>query len=261
MKTIISQYCIKGKPKFNLKDCLSSCDASRLVDLADKQHLLVNMGAPFTLETLNIKTVNKDLYIQIHDHFETDLFYLPPREIEFVSKLMCSDIKIDDNIDYEDCKFLHALGYVYLYEYNGKVYTIMPKELKKIYKAIPQTELEDEVKLNNRLYSYAISLTQIHGAYPVEHFADVWNKYNEDKIDIDDATWYLDMMYDRQDYFSFDYFYVVTTFPNTDYGYKLVRDNPNKHYRIPAKHEIEFYSKERLGKDSPYLRRAERIIL
>ncbi len=256
------QHCIEAKPSFNLKDCLAYYDNQTLIDLADKQHMLVEMEWPTDAnpKTLNRKVLLKSLYNKIDRHFEEDLFYLPPREIEFVSKLMAADFNVADTLDYEDCSFLHALGYVHLYNYKGKIYPVIPKELREIYKGIPKNELDDERDLNNGFYSYAIALTQIHGIYTIEHFIEVWNKYHESKTDFEEMVRYFDMMYDRQNYFSFDYQYIVTHYPSIEDGYKLLEGNRDKRYRIPEKTEIETFFQGRLGEESPYFEELARLI-
>ena len=260
MNQPILNHCIKGKPKFNIKDCLSYYDNSRLVEIAKKQHLLLNMGAPIKLDKLNRKETINHLYTRIYTHFEKDLFYLPPREIEFVSKLMSTDFKGGEWVDYKDCSFLHSLGYVHLYYYNDQVYPILPKELRKIYSQIPKDELDSETKLNNRFYYYAVALTQLHGIYTLDHFMEVWNLYNDEKIDFGDALTYFDMMYDRQDYFNYDYQYVVTNYPTNEDGYSLLDGKEDQPYYIPTKAQILQYSKEPLGKNSPYYDRLTKSI-
>lgn len=262
MEQLILPYCIKNKPSFNLKDCLAHYDNKTLIALAIKQHLLVNMEDPMDADpaTLNRKILLESLFTRIETHFEEDLFYLPPREIEFVRKLMDVDFKVDNSIDYEDCKYLHSLGYVHLYYHKGQVYPVIPKELRKIYNGIPQNELEDETNLNNGFYNYAIALTQIHGIYTIEHFVEVWNKYHGTKTDFDEMLTYFDMMYDRQDYFSFDYQYVVTNYPSNDDGYKLLEGDRDQSYNLPDKEEIELYFQGTLGEDSPYFKKLARLI-
>ena len=140
MDQLILPYCIEDKPSFNLEDCLAHHDNKTLIALADKQHLLVEMefATDANPETLNRKILLESLFTRIETHFEEDLFYLPPREIEFVRKLMSVDFKVDNSIDYEDCKYLHSLGYVNLYNHKGQIYPVIPKELRKIYNGIPR---------------------------------------------------------------------------------------------------------------------------
>ncbi len=262
MNQLLLKNCIKGKPNFKLKSCIDRYDNATLVAFADKQHLIVGMGEPINVETLNRKELLETLITQITTHFEKDLFYLPPREIEFVSKLMSVDFKAEDTLDYKDCSFLHSLGYVHFYNYKDKLYPVIPKELRKVYETIPKDELDSETIFNNKLYTYAVALTQIQGIYPIEHFVEVWNKYNLEKIDFEDALGYLDMMYDRQNYFNFDYQYVVTNYPSNEDGYKLLEGkwDGNITCRIPQKSEIDLYSEGVLGKESPYYEKLARLI-
>ena len=260
MEQMIINHCIEGKPTYSLKECLTKYDNARLVELSDKQHLLLNMGREINLETLRTKEVIASLYTRIHSHFEQDLFYLPPREIAFVRKFMNLGLQAGEPIDYEDCKFLHSLGYIHFFNYKGRLYPVMPKEMRAIYKSIPEKEIEEEVRLNNGFYAYAIALTQIHGIYTIEHFVEVWNTYHDEKTDFDEMLTYFDMMYDRQDYFSFDYMYVVTNYPSNNDGYKLLEGDFDKSYRMPSKEEIELYTQGTLGKESPYYEKLAKLI-
>jgi len=165
------------------------------------------------------------------------------------------DFNIRDNLDYNDCKFLHGLGYIYMFNYNNQIYPVIPRELREIYNSIPKDRLSKSLSLSKELYSYSIALVQIHGIYTIEYFMEVWNKHNDNKIDFELTSSYFDMMYDRQDYFDFDYMYVVTNYPSNDYGYQLL-DNKDKIYHIPSKEDIDKYSKYQLNDASPYLSHA-----
>jgi len=61
MSSLIGKHCIESKPKFSLKDCLSHYNRHQLMDLANKQHLLLNMGAPIKAEELIKKQVINSL--------------------------------------------------------------------------------------------------------------------------------------------------------------------------------------------------------
>lgn len=75
---------INNRPSFNLRECLDCYDNERLLDTADKQHLLVNMGMPIDAEDLNRNKLINKLDDRIYAHFQEDLAYLPPREINFL---------------------------------------------------------------------------------------------------------------------------------------------------------------------------------
>ena len=263
MSSFIQRNCIESKPKFNLKDCLSHYNKHQLMDIANKQHLLLNMGAPIKAEELIKKQVINSLITHMSMNFSEDLFYIPPRELKFISQLLKTDFPVIIHIDERDCNYLHALGYVYLYYYNGQVYPVVPKELRKIYKEIPKKAMDYDIKLNKELYTYAAALTQLYGIYTVEYFIEVWNLHHEDPeyfLDFEEASMYFYMMYDRQNYFNYDYQYVVANYPRGNDLYKLLDLVKDKPYPIPTKDEIELYSKEKLSIESPYYKKLSKII-
>ena len=228
----------------DLKDCLFTYEKSKLISLADKQHLIVNMGGPIIEEELVKKEMVDSLAAQIVANFYEDLFYIPPRELEFFTKIMEMDFSPESHVDYEDCSFLLALGYIYLYDINGRVYPIIPKELRRIYEKITKKEIDDKTRQSQEMYSYAIALVRLYEIYPVEQFVEVWNTHHQKHISLEDASMYFYMMYDRQIYFEYDYEYVISSRFQNDEGYQLLDKMKHKPYYMPTEDEIISYSKE-----------------
>lgn len=236
--------CIKSRPNFSLKDCLTHYDKDELMELAEKQHMILNMGAPIKAEQLVKKETVKSLVTQIVMNFPQDLFYIPPRELEFLIKVMAVDFEAVDYIDKQDCYFIHSLGYLYLYDFNEKIYPVVPKEIRKIYEGFPQSELKDDAKESAELYMYATALTQLYGIYTVDQFLEVWNSHHEEQLSFDDASFYFYMTYDRQNYYEYDYEYVIAKHFQGNEGYELFEKMKDKPYYIPTKDEVKRYSQE-----------------
>ena len=251
---------IKGKPNASLKDCLSDYEKNKLINLADKQHLLLNMGEPIKEEKLVKKEVVESLVTQICENFKEDLFYIPPRELEFLAKVISMDFNVTNHIDYEDCSFLYSLGYIYLYDFNENIYPVIPKELRKLYEGIPKKKLEDKTRQSQELYSYATALVRLYGIYPVEQFVEVWNAHHKKSISLEEAGMYFYMMYDRQVYFKYDYQYVLSSHFVNNEGYRLLESMKDKPYYMPTKDEVFSYSKEPFDFISPCNERVERPI-
>ena len=230
------------------------------MDIANTQNMILNMGAPIKAEQLIKKETVNSLITQISMNFQEDLFHIPPKELEFLIRMMGLDFEVVNDITEMDCYFIHSLGYIYLYDFNEQIYPIIPKELRKLYEQIPQEELEYQVEQSTRLYMYATALVQLYGIYTVEQFLEVWNSHQEEALSFDEASMYFYMIYDRQNYFGYDYEYVVADYFQDNEGYQLLEKVKDKPYYMPTKSEIEAYSQGSFDETSPHYQNLKKFI-
>ncbi|OPZ90184.1 MAG: hypothetical protein BWY74_02421 [Firmicutes bacterium ADurb.Bin419] len=238
--------CFEGEPKRGLKECLQFYWGYRLLELAQTHNLQVEEEIP------DAEIIEK-LMPQMLKNFANDLAYLNEDELLFLNKVKENQNKEMDDAENKQYATLKWLGYVYLFNYEGHIYPVIPNELLPLIPDMKDEEFERKVERNQKLLSYTLALTNLYGVYRVEQLVDVWNLFNKEKMSIDEAREYVDVMASRQADFWCDRGHIVSTLlGDANEYYSLMKKASLNPYFVPKKSDIAFYSDNKNVYSSTY---------
>ncbi|WP_010251771.1 SEC-C metal-binding domain-containing protein [Acetivibrio cellulolyticus] len=246
--------CFEGEPKRGLGECLQYYWGYRLLELAQAHGLQV------VEETPDAEIMDK-LIPQMLKNFANDLVYLNEDELLFLNKVKENPNKEMDDAENGQYTTLKWLGYVYLFNFDGHIYPVIPNELLQLIPDMNAEEFKHKVERNQKLLSYTLALTNIYGVYRVEQLVDVWNMLNKEKMDVDEVREYIDIMSARQTNFWCDRGHIVSTLlGDVNEYYDLMKKASRSPYFVPTKTDIGFYSDSKNVYSSTYCKKIEDFI-
>jgi len=246
--------CFESEPKTSLKECLQLYWGYRLLELAQIHGLQVAEGT-------SDADIIEQLIPKMLDNFPKDVEYLNETEWLFLNSVKQNPDKEMDDVEKKQYVTLKWLGYVYLFNHDGHIYPVVPRELLSLLPQSYSEEYKQRVEHNQRLFTYTLALINLYGVYRVEQLVDVWNMYNKDKITVEDARKYIDAMEKRQGDFWYDKGYVVSRLIEDEKQYLgLIKNSSRFPYFLPTKSDIAFYSNNEQSMSSTYFKKIEEFI-
>lgn len=246
--------CFEGEPKTGLKECLQLYWGYRLLELAQLHGLQADEGTPDA-------DIIEQLIPKMIENFTKDVEYLNENEWLFLNTVKQNWNKEMDDVESKQYATLKWLGYAYLFNHDGHIYPIIPKELIDL---LPQSYSEDfmyRVERNQKLFTYTLALVNLYGVYKVEQLVDLWNLYNKDKVTIEDVQKYIDAMMMRQMDFWCEKGYVISNLIEDENQYNNLMKAASRYpYFIPKKSDITFYSEIEQSLSSVYFKKLEEFI-
>ena len=228
--------CFEGEPKTGLKECLQFYWGYRLLELAQAHNLQVVEGTP------DAEIIDK-LIPQMLKNFGKDLLYLNEAELLFLNKVKENTNNEMDDVENTQYTTLKWLGYVYLFNFDGHIYPVLPNELITVLPDMDNEEFKHKVERNQKLLSYTMALTNLYGVFRVEQLVDVWNLHNKEKMTGDEVKEYIDAMSLRQADFWYDRGHIVSRLlVDANEYYSLMKKASRSAYFVPTKTDIGFYS-------------------
>lgn len=254
MNSIALFDCFEGEPKTGLKECLQLYWGYRLLELAQAHGLQIVEG------TADADIIDQ-LMPKMMDNFLNDVEYLNEAEWTFLNKVKQNFNKEMDDVEKEQYVTIKWLGYFYLFNHDGHIYPIVPKELMTLLPQSDNEEIKHRVERNQRLFSYTFALTNLYGVYRVEQLVDVWNMYNREKINVEGAKEYIDIMKMRQADFWYDNGYVISRLLKDEKHYLgMLKRASRCPYFMPTKSDMAFYSNYENSMASTYCKNVEEFI-
>lgn len=155
------------------KDCLSDFYSSMTNDIAKgTKSVLIEKLCDYLLDE---KLINR-----IFNSLST-------KEYNFLINIVDNNGVIqNDYIDYHDYIFVNYFGIVYNFNYNNKLYTVIPNEILDIIKNIDTSKYSNTALENDKIIDLANAMCNLYGAAPINLFIEACKKYyNISKVNLD----------------------------------------------------------------------------
>ncbi|HOP99830.1 MAG TPA: SEC-C metal-binding domain-containing protein [Acetivibrio clariflavus] len=246
--------CFEGEPKTSLKECLQLYWGYRLLELAQIHGLQVDEGT-------SDSDIIEQLIPKMLDNFPSDVEYLNETEWLFLNKVKQNPNEEMNDIEKKQYATLKWLGYVYLFNHNGHIYPVIPKDLLNLLPQSYSEEFERRVEHKQKLFTYTLALVNLYGVYRIEQLVDVWNMYNKEKVTVEEAQKYVNEIDKRQGYFWYNKGYIVSNLIENEIQYlALLKNSYRCPYFLPTKSDIAFYSDIEQLLSSSYIKKIEEFI-
>ncbi|KDR96452.1 SEC-C motif-containing protein [Peptoclostridium litorale DSM 5388] len=253
MKEKVLLDCIKGEPKGGLIECLMSCKKKKLIEIAQMRG--TNVAVSWTKSKMSEK-----LSQDILENFKDDIAGLDKNTVEFLRSMAGRPAKDMSDIKYEEYKNLEKKGSVFLYNLNGDIYPVIPKELSTMIEDALAGEVVENVKDDQHI-SYTTALVNIYGACRFDQFANVWNSHNREKLTLDEAKTCMETHASSQGAFRYEDGCIISNRIKGEQEYsEFLKKVAKRPYYMPTKTEISFYSKNEFDKESLHYKKFESFV-
>lgn len=247
LKKVNIEFSIKKAPKFTLTECLNFYTKDNLFALANehKSYIAKAKKKAEMIELLEEILLN---------NIEKDSLYITEAQRKTIADVI-KKVNLNE-INMEDTRSFKNLGYIYWFYHNNEIQIVCPDEIAEKYMNSYEKDNEEIIKMNNDLSNYARALQHIYGVFEAEQLVKVWNKYNKEKIDEEFVFDFMDVIGRRQNYFWWDYPYIISDYFMEIGEYEdFLQSRIEKEYYMPSKKEIEYYMEEEFDIDNLYYKR------
>lgn len=252
LKEVMIKESIKKQPFSTLKECLRCYTKAKLTNIAK-------------LHGIHLKqSQRKDEMIGIVEgtlieNISKDSFNMTSLERELLACLSSQD-QIEEN-RLEEIKILKSLGYVYLFYYKKKFYTILPGELSDKFLESYHKKDENTIEENDEMYTYIKALVQLYGVYEVNQLIVVWNRYHREKLNKKKVYEYLDREIDEQKDFYWNFPYIISSYFKEEKEYeRFLSAAHNREYYIPTEKEISYFAENQIDQENIYSKLVEEYL-
>lgn len=113
---------------------------------------------------------------------------------------------------------LQGIGLLQTFVQADKVYFVVPKEIREIYRLLKQTDFAAQQELNHALNDYALAAVHLYGLISQDEFVALWNSQNEVKVTINQMFQILiRFVYADAPYAFYDEYIVHDAFQQNEY--------------------------------------------
>ena len=187
---LINDLTIQGEPRNSLLDCAKALSKEQLEEIGFNCRTL----SEEELENITSENLVSQVPLIIKNYYD-----FAPRELFLNSlKLFTDQCKVElplsakikkeiDAINDElvtDTGFLQSRGILFLFQNEGTVTLVLPKENAKIFAEILASDPElNHAENKMDFHQYAAVLTQLYGICPIKIFMEIWNRdYPDNQI-------------------------------------------------------------------------------
>ncbi|RCX20709.1 SEC-C motif-containing protein [Fontibacillus phaseoli] len=167
------QYAIVGEMNTSLRGILGELTKTRTSSLA-KAHDISGRSK------MKQDELTKAVLEQITDpgRLESALFMLDTEEWTVFESLYANPFVQDNYYPYGYYRFLLDHGLVFTFFYQGKLYLVMPDEVKKTYAQLNAPVFEKNRSRRALVYEYILALTNLYGVYATDKLEEIFNGQN-----------------------------------------------------------------------------------
>jgi hypothetical protein len=247
LEPIRMKYSIKRAPSYNLRECLSFYTKQQLVDIAYEHGEYISMS--------KVKNAIIDILEEILiSRIESDSLYFTISERDMLARFIEDGGLADNNL--EKSISLKRLGYIYWFYNDNHFYAVCPDEIADRFMISYESNNENIIMRNNKMFDYINALQHLYGVFEIEQLLTVWNKYNKDKLDEQEALEFLNIVGRRQNYFWWDSPYIIADYFMHDGEYEeYLKNRSPVDYYIPSKEELEYYMENEFDEENIYYKK------
>lgn len=227
-------------PVFSLEEILGFKKVTMLRELGKSYHVKYysRLSKPELLSNLVVNMQKSELI--------RELFYtLEDVEWGFFVQAVSTDVFQSDRVIIDNYEILQIMGIMQSFYFNGKLWFVVPNEVKKIYNELIKTDFLVNRKFYSLINNYAIACVSLYGFISIDDFVELFNSQNSKKTTINDIfRILLKFIYTDAEYCFWDEYIVDDSFEENDfkdvnYFVNTVKGKPRY---LPTKNEVLKYA-------------------
>jgi len=245
-------------PSSGLREILSSLQTKELMLIA-------------TELSFNYEKVDKDFLIneflkimQDKDRIENAMMLVEHNELEIFNELLQKDNIQNNFLAFRDTGYLQEKYIIFSFYSDGKIYFLIPDEIKEIYSKIDNLVFNKKYERYKTIHQYLTICLNLYGVLKKKKFVEIFNHYNEEKLNQKEFKELLDDIMSRQqpffmeeDFIASDY-YGGDNFEELDF---LLGDSNGISYYLPPKDKFLKYEDYGYYEITPQLQRLKDYII
>jgi hypothetical protein len=246
------------KPASNLKVILESLQTKELMGAA----LALNVKYESVDREFLLRAISQE--IQNAKRIENALFLTRDNELDSFTALLGIE-HIQDNI--------YAHGYtgylqdnyiIFSFYYEGRIYFLIPEEIKKIYSEIENPGFLKKLGRHKQIYQYLNACLSLYGAFKKEKFIEIFNHYADEKLKHKEFLAVLNAFLSRQQPFYEDDDYIASGYFDDDNIEELeflLEGNDDTPFYMPSKNEFIKFEDDTYYEMTPQLQKLKDFII
>jgi hypothetical protein len=246
------------KPASNLKLILESLQTKELMKAA----LELNVKYDFVDREYLVNAVSKE--IQCTKRIENALVLMRDKELDSFTELLDKE-HIQDNIYTRGNTGYLQDNYIIFSFYNeGRIYFLIPEEIKKIYSEIENPEFLKKLGRHKQIYRYLNACLSLYGAFKKEKFIEIFNHYSDEKLKQKEFLAVLNAFLSRQQPFYEDDDYIASGYFDDDNLEELeflLKGNDDTPFYMPQKDEFLKFEDDLYYEMTPQLQKLKDFII
>jgi hypothetical protein len=246
------------KPASNLKLILESLQTKELMKAA----LELNIKYDSVNRKLLVNAISNE--IQNINRIENALVLTRGNEFDSFTELLEKE-NIQDNIyAHGNTGYLQDNYIVFSFYNEGKIYFLIPEEIKKIYSKGETPGFLKRFGRHNQIYRYLNACISLYGAFKKEKFIEIFNHYNDEKLKQKEFTDVLNAFLSRQQpFYEYDDSIVCGYFDdeNLEELKFLLDGNGNIPFYMPSKDKFLKFEDDLYYEVTPQLQRLKDFII
>ena len=250
--------------KINISNAIESRPASSLMDILrslEPEDLLLTASQFGVREGFIAKKerIIKKLsdYILKRRRIEDALAATRSGEYDLFLKLLDQEYIQDNRLAYGTYGYLFDEGIIYSFYDDGKVFFVIPDEIKEVFRNMDTVLFEKVLKENQLIYKYILSFTNLYGIFNKELLIAVYNSQNKGELTLEGLEVILDMYLSRQQLFYENDEFIVDEYfddDNLDEMEQILENAEELTYYIPDRKDLLKYA------DSSYFEMTPQLI-
>ncbi len=248
----------EAKPSSNLRDALEGFQTKELMVIAD------NLA-------IRYETVDKDFLIDnvfkgIKDteRIENALLITRDYEFELFEKLIKEEFIQDNAMPFGITSYLIEKYLIFSFYNDDKIYFLVPEEIKNSYSKIDKSKFNKKFEHYKKIYQYLKICINLYGAVRKKKFVEIFNHYNEEKLNQAEFSEILNYILSRQQPFFQDEDFIASDYfdsENYDELDFILVDNDGISYYMPPKEKFLKYEDEGYFEFTPQIQKLKDYII
>ncbi len=178
-------------------------------------------------------------------------------EYDLFLKLLDQEYIQDNRLAYGTYGYLFDEGIIYSFYDDGKVFFVIPDEIKEVFRNMDTVLFEKVLKENQLIYKYILSFTNLYGIFNKELLIAVYNSQNKGELTLEGLEVILDMYLSRQQLFYENDEFIVDEYfddDNLDEMEQILENAEELTYYIPDRKNLLKYADSSYFEMTPQLR-------
>lgn len=249
--------------KINISNAIESRPTSSLMDILrslEHEDLLLTASQFGVREGFIVKKerIIKKLsdYILKRRRIEDALAATRSGEYDLFLKLLDQEYIQDNRLAYGTYGYLFDEGIIYSFYDDGKVFFVIPDEIKEVFRNMDTVLFEKVLKENQLIYKYILSFTNLYGIFNKELLIAVYNSQNKGELMLEGLEVILDMYLSRQQLFYENDEFIVDEYfddDNLDEMEQILENAEELTYYIPDRKNLLKYADSNYFEMTPQL--------
>jgi hypothetical protein len=246
------------KPAPNLKLILENIQTKELMKAALELNIKYESVDREYLEN----AISKEM--QNAKRIENALLLTRDNEFDSFTELLDKEY-IQDNIYARgNTGYLQDNFIVFSFYNEGKIYFLVPKEIKAVYSKINNPIFLKNFERHKQIYQYLNACLSLYGAFEKEKFIEIFNHYNNEKLKQKEFTVVLNAFLSRQQPFYEDDDYIASCYfddENFEELEFLLKENDDTPFYMPSKGVFLKFEDDLYYEMTPQLQKLKDFIL